>query len=53
MKTEKIERKLVINKKTVANLKTDEMEKVNGGTYVTFHTYSRMCHFNVNVDCGC
>jgi hypothetical protein len=35
MKTKKLSKKLVLNKKTIANLKNDEMKGVYGGEIAT------------------
>jgi hypothetical protein len=43
MKKIKLGKKLNLNKKTISNLKSDEMKKVNGGG--TNHTCESVCIF--------
>jgi hypothetical protein len=57
MKVKKIENKLALNKKTIANLGTDAMHKIQGGA-VTVTAYCYSCndtcntkHVEVCTDC--
>ena len=58
MKSQKLAKKLVINKQTVANLENQEMADVKGGTLTTFgefcytgHTYTIACFYDVDTCC--
>ena len=49
MKKQKLERKLMLSKKTVANLDNREMREVKGGDDETFN--ARTCR-SMNIACG-
>jgi len=55
MKRNTLERKLVLNKKTVSNLENQEMKNVKGGAigtyYATCVSLAIVC--NTNEDCSC
>lgn len=46
MKTKKINRKLILNKHTISNLKDDEMNKLNGGVATGLTVCRTICITN-------
>lgn len=54
MKTKKLVKKLVLNKKTVADLVNQEMNAVNGGVTVWSNCYTKcntMCAISCDTEC--
>ncbi len=51
MKTRKFDKKLALNKETVANLNKDEMKNAHGGKPFTRETLCPMTCYTCNIDC--